>query len=184
MPDNLRSLDITEILNEVADKGLVGESTIPRTVPTGKYTLRYQSVSFYEDTSVDPAIPFLNVNVIMEQDNQRKGSGFLKCTWKKERNPSTNKLTRRAQLYGQLLKALDLPEDTPVSKVGDAFQGQLVGAFITEGLRSPDSQFVQIGDEMRERDGQTVEITRERANQLIGEGWIPYNSFVNVFKIK
>jgi len=178
----MRELDITEIMNSVAEKGLVGEATVPKTVPTGKYTIRYQGAKAYEDDN--NGTPFMSYNIIFEQDGVRKGSGFMKATWTKERNINTGKLTRRAQLFGQLLKALDLPEDTPVPKVSDAFQSSLLGAFVTESLMSPERQFVQIGDEHEERDGQTSQVTRTEANELISVGWTPYNSVVNVYKLK
>ena len=176
---DLREMDITELMNEMADEGLKAESTLARTVPTGKYTLRYQGFKAYED---DKGIPFASYNVIFEQDGIRKGSGFFKATWKKER-ASTGKLTRRASLYGQLLKALDLPEDTPVQKVADSFQSQLLGAFVIESLMSPENQFVRIG-EHQERDGQVVEVTRREANDLIASGWKPFNSVNSVYKLR
>ena len=131
----MRELDISEILNEMAEKGLVGEATVPKTVPTGKYTVRYNSYKGYEDEN--NGTPFVSINVAFEQDGNKKGTGFIKATWKKERNPNTGKLTRRAQLFGQLVKALDQTEDTPVPKVMDAFQSSLLGAFVTESLMTP-----------------------------------------------
>jgi len=176
----LRELEISEIMNEVAESGLKGEATIVRTVPTGKYALRSQGGKAYVD---DTEVPYLNVNVIFEQDGARRGSGFLKATWKKERT-TTGKLTRRASLYGQLLKALDLPEDTPVPKVLDAIQATVLGAYVTEGLKSPDGLFVGIGAEHRDREGTPQQVTKEEAQSLIAAGWTPFNSIVNVFKLK
>ena len=176
----MRELDISEIRDEVAEQGLKSEATIIKTVPTGKYALRHQGSKAYAD---DEGNPYLNINVTFEQDGIRKGSGFLKATWKKERT-STGRLTRRATLYGQLLKALDLPESTPVNQVLDAIQATVLGAYVTEGLKSPEGLFVSVGPEHRDRDGVAQQVTREETQVLIANGWTPFNSIANVYKWK
>ena len=176
----MRELDFTDIMNEVAEQGIKAESSQGRTVPTGRYRLRYQG---HKAQIGDTGGPFLSFNVAFENDGHRKGSGFLEVMWKKERN-NNGKLTRRAQLYGQLLTALDLPEETPVHKVADAFQGSLIGAYVTETLRSPEGAYVEVGAERRETDGKLRVVNREEANNLVATGWVMRNYVQNVFKPK
>lgn len=176
----MRELDITEIMNEVGEQGIKAESAQGRTVPTGKYRLRYQG---HKAQIGDTGGPFLSFNVVFENDGQRKGSGFMEVTWKKERNAS-GKLTRRSQLYGQLLSTLDLPEETPVPEVAEAFQGSIVGAYVTETLRSPEGQYVEVGAERRETDGRLRVVPRDEANQLVAGGWTMRNYVQNVYKLR
>ena len=174
MPE-LRELDINEIAAQVMDPSTYVEANRPPTLRTGSYVLRFRD---FKGQANDEGQEWIRFSTDAEQEGTRKGSQFVSVTPHTYRR-DTGKLDRMTVLYGQFLKALDLPagESSPASLVA-AFQNAPVRAFITETLRAPEGgKYVSVKyTESGDYDSDTI--------ALLDSGHIPQNFVQNVGKVK
>jgi hypothetical protein len=163
----MRDLDLSSLINETASNALVAEATAPKTLPTGRYLVRFRDVRAQEN---DDGYRFLHFAADAEADGRRIGTLYFDAS-PVERRAASGRLAREPRLFAQLAKALGVPQPS-VGAVIEAFQRVgVVGAYVREVLISPE----------RDRYLDASNLSPSERQDLVAAGYTAKNYVESIF---